>query len=588
MKREKRAPVIDRPDRIGSYFRLETGPLTLVTVSGVLYNVGMLAGPWFEGQLAQRLYDVYRGSKTFADMLRLAAAYLAVILFVQAMRCVKRFYVRRFANDTSRNMRRVLYNGLLCRSPEQLGQESVGSLMTKAVADVDACAEGMRKFTTEIFDTGVVLISYLALLFAYDARLALISCAFTPLAYLAAELLKKRVYRANAASKASAGRLNDATLDRIGGTVTYRVSGCEARRDADYEGHLADYEKKAAVASLWESAMQPLYGIISMTGVIFILWLGGKNVAGTGWRAWDIAAFTTFLSCFAKMAVKSSHAAKLFNAVQKAQVSWKRIRPLMQPHREPDRTTDLDFTAPAPLSAERVSFAYPGEKALLHDITFAAQPGQIIGVTGPVAGGKSTLGRVFLCELPYEGSIRLGGRELRSLSEDERRQLIGYLGHQPELMSDTLAENICLGEDGDLDAALRAVCLDGEVAQMPRGRDTPVGSGGLQLSGGQQARTALARLFYRHRALLVLDDPFAAVDAATERQILANLRAQAKDSVVLLISHRLDCFDQLDGVLWLENGRAEFSTHAALLQSQPQYAAFCRAQTGGIDLDEKD
>ena len=92
---------------------------------------------------------------------------------------------------------------------------------------------------------------------------------------------------------------------------------------------LETYEKTAVRSSVWQSALPPLYLAVSEAGVLFILWFGAKNVLGTGWRAWDIAAFTTFLSCFTKLTVKSSKVAKLFNSVQKAEVSWKRIRPLM-------------------------------------------------------------------------------------------------------------------------------------------------------------------------------------------------------------------------------------------------------------------
>jgi ATP-binding cassette subfamily B protein len=166
------------------------------------------------------------------------------------------------------------------------------------------------------------------MLFYYDWRLALISCAFTPIAYFIAGRLKHRVTQYNGTYKKSAERLNSATMDRVSNTVTYRIYGCDENRDFAYEGHLRDYEKCAVAANFWENTMQPLYHIISMCGVIFVLYLGGKNVTGTGWSNWNIAAFTTFMSCFAKMALKSSNAAKLFNSVQKAQVSWARIKPL--------------------------------------------------------------------------------------------------------------------------------------------------------------------------------------------------------------------------------------------------------------------
>lgn len=101
MRQPKQIEKVTKPDHILSYFKLELWPLLLVTVSGIFYNVGMIAGPYFEGRLAQCLFDIMKGYQTFSAMISLAVTYLAVIFVVQLMRCIKRFYVRRFANDTS-------------------------------------------------------------------------------------------------------------------------------------------------------------------------------------------------------------------------------------------------------------------------------------------------------------------------------------------------------------------------------------------------------------------------------------------------------------------------------------------------------
>ena len=573
-----RGKELTRPDRVWSYFALEKWPLAVVTVSGILYNVGLLAGPLFEGLLAQCLYEILRGTQTASAMLRLAGAYVLVTGFVQSMRYLKRFYVRRFANDVNRNMKRVLYHSLVHLSRPELERESVGSMMTRAIADVDACAEGMRKFTTEVFDTGVVMAAYLGLLLVYDWRLALLCGLFPPVAFWIAARMKKRVSRCAAAYKESAGQLNGATLDRVSGALTYRVFGLESRRDADYEVRLADYEKRAVAVNLWETSMPPLYQLLSMLGVIPILYLGAKNVGGVGWAAWDIAAFTTFLACFKKLSMKASKAAKLFNAVQKAQVSWKRIQPLLG--QSAGAEAESVPPPPAPVTVSKLSFSYPQGKEIFRGVSFTVRPGQIIGVTGPVACGKSTLGKAFLCETPYGGSIRFGERELSELAA-AHSSVVGYLGHGPELLSVSIAENILLGSPGDAAPYLRAVCLDDEVAAMPDGPDTLVGDAGVRLSGGQQARLALARTLCHRRPILILDDPFSAVDRETERQIFENLRQLAGDSVVLLLSHRLDLFAALDQVLWMERAVVTAGTHESLLAAGGEYASMYRAQTGG-------
>ena len=567
-----------QPDSIAAYFRLEWLPLTLITLSGLAYNVGLLAGPWFEGRLAQCLADILGGNETAAAMTALAAGYILVTLLVQAARFIKRFYVRRFANNINRRMKGVLYANLVRQSRGALEKQGAGELMTKAISDVDDCAEGIRKFTTEVFDTGVALAGYIVMLFAYDRHLALLCMIFPPISYICAEKMKKPVQRAGAAYKKAAAALSAATLDRAKNAVTYRVYGCEDAQEARYEAALDGYEQAAVRANVWQAALPPLYLAASNLSVLFILWFGAKNVLGTGWRAGDIAAFTTFLSCFMKTAVKASKAAKLFNAVQRAEVSWKRIRPMMK---TPRALEPLAVPATQRVEVSGLSFCYDGGAPIFEGVSFSAQPGDIIGVTGPVACGKSTLGRVFLGERPYGGSVRIGGRELSELSPREAASTVGYLGHDPELWNDTVEENVLCGEAGDAMRFLALTALDGEVRAMEQGLQTVVGSGGVRLSGGQAQRLALARTLAHPRPVLVLDDPFSALDRQTEDEVFARLKACAQDRVVILISHRLYHFPELRQIVFMQGGKADVGTHEALCASVPAYRALYESQTGG-------
>jgi len=567
-----------QPDSIAAYFRLEWLPLTLITLSGLAYNVGLLAGPWFEGRLAQCLADILGGRETAAAMTALAAGYILVTLLVQAARFIKRFYVRRIANNINRRMKGVLYANLVRQSRSALEKQGAGELMTKAISDVDDCAEGIRKFTTEVFDTGVALAGYIVMLFVYDRHLALLCMIFPPISYICAEKMKKPVQRAGAAYKKAAAALSAATLDRAKNAVTYRIYGCEDAQEARYEAALDGYEQAAVRANVWQAALPPLYLAASNLSVLFILWFGAKNVLGTGWRAWNIAAFTTFLSCFMKTAVKSSKAAKLFNAVQRAEVSWKRIKPMMK---TPRALELLAVPAAQRVEVSGLSFCYDGGAPIFEDVSFSAQPGDIIGVTGPVACGKSTLGRVFLCERPYGGSVRIGGRELSELSPREAASTVGYLGHDPELWNDTVEENVLCGESGDAMRFLALTALDGEVRAMEQGLQTVVGSGGVRLSGGQAQRLALARTLAHPRPVLVLDDPFSALDRQTEDEVFARLKACAQDRVVILISHRLYHFPELKQIVFMQGGKADVGTHEALCASVPAYRALYESQTGG-------
>ena len=360
------------PDRVSSYFRAESGVLAVITVTGLLYNIGLVAGPWFEGQMTETLARILLGEGSFSTMVSLAAGYIAVVAAVQGLRFLKRFYVRRFANKVNRRMKRVLYGALVRSDREDLEREGAGTVLTKAISDVDDCAEGMRKFTTEVFDTGVALAAYAGMLLWYDWRLALLSMAFLPGSYALAERMKRPVQRTGAAFKEQAGALNAATMDRAVNALTYRVFGREEERRAAYEEHLTAYEHAAVKANLWTASLPPLYRVLSMIGAALILYFGGKNVLGTGWTVWSIAEFTTFLACFTKLATKSSKAAKLFNAVHKAQVSWKRIQPLM---REIPAVPAVSTGRVERLEVRDLTCGYPGDEPLF---------------SGPPAGGRSS------------------------------------------------------------------------------------------------------------------------------------------------------------------------------------------------------
>lgn len=196
-----------------------------------------------------------------------------------------------------------------------------------------------------------------------------------------------------------------------------------------------------------------------------------------------------------------------------------------------------------------------------------------------MACGKSTLGRVFLCEAPYAGSVRFGKTELLALTPRQVSATVGYLGHDPELSADTVRSNVLCGGEQDALPYLSVVALKDEVLAMEHGPDTVIGSGGTRLSGGQAQRLALARTLAHPRPVLVLDDPFSALDRSTEDKVFANLQAYAKDKVVFLISHRLYHFPQMQQVVFLDGGKATVGTHEELMASVPLYRQLYESQT---------
>ena len=290
---------------------------------------------------------------------------------------------------------------------------------------------------------------------------------------------------------------------------------------------------------------------------------------GSGWSTWDIAAFTTFLSCFTKLVVKSSKVAKLFNSVQKAEVSWKRIKPLMK---QPEQLEALNIPAAQDVTLENLSFAY-GEGPIFSGLSLTAHPGDIIGITGPVACGKSTFGRVFLCEAPYGGSAKFGKTEFAALTPRQISATVGYLGHDPELSADTVQNNVLCGSEQDAMPWLAAAALDDEVLAMENGVDTVIGSQGTYVSGGEAQRLSVARAMLKNAPILILDEATAFADPDNEAKVRQAFTKLSAGKTVIMIAHRLSSVVDADRICVLKDGGiVEQGNHEILLGQNGLYA----------------
>lgn len=572
---------IKNPDKIISYWKNEKFVVALITFSGLVFNAGTVLGPIYQGKLID---SILRGD-SLSTLIVLGIKFVAIIVTIQLMRYFKRLYIRRFANNTSATMRFMLYNNIMNKSIIQLDDENVGNLMTRAISDVELCVEGMRKFTTEVFDTGVLMLSYFISMLVYDVKITILASVFIPVAMILAEKLKVIIYKYSIEFRTKSSEVANLTYGTIENAILYRVNGIEKQNRDRYNTQLEDLQNKAIKAHILENSMQPIYNVIAMLGIILVIYLGGNKVIQ---GSWTVGVFSAYISIFTAIALKASKAAKLFNSVQKSQVSWKRIKPYLSEYQRKDSTSDIK-KGETSLIIENLSFTYPmGKDNIIENINFEAKEGEIIGITGPIACGKTTLGVALLGQYPYLGSIKIDGKELSSYTEFEISQMISYLGHRPQLLSDTIYNNITLGEDLEINSVLRDICFEDDLKAMPQREFTLVGNNGIRLSGGQQSRIALARTLIRKNKIIILDDPFSAVDMKTEEKIIENLRENYKDSIIILISHRLSIFNKINKILLIKDDKTvDYGTHNELMESSTLYKSIYDLQNSGGNIDER-
>lgn len=210
---------------------------------------------------------------------------------------------------------------------------------------------------------------------------------------------------------------------------------------------------------------------------------------------------------------------------------------------------------------ENVSFTHtPGDMPAIENLSFTLRPGQFVGLLGPSGSGKSTL--LSLIPRFYDpdtGSVKVDGRDIQTLQIESLRAKIGVVFQESFLFATTAAKNIAFGRPDasreEIEKAARLAAAEDFILSLPEGYNTVLREGGASLSGGQRQRLALARALLHNPRILLLDDPTAAVDARTEREILTSLENMARDRTVLLATHRIAALRHADWVLVLENGR---------------------------------
>ena len=242
----------------------------------------------------------------------------------------------------------------------------------------------------------------------------------------------------------------------------------------------------------------------------------------------------------------------------------------------PEQIQNITFT--------RVAFSYNDEQETLADISFTAQAGQTVAIVGPTGSGKTTLVYMLPRFLrPSQGSIQINGRSIDEFDVDAIRQNIVHVFQEHTMFSRSLRENVTLGNPNataeTVERALQASGVADFLQDLPDGLDTMLGPNGANLSVGQKQRVSIARALVCEAPVLLLDEPTAALDPATEHALIRSLDVAKQERIVFIVAHRLSTIQSADLILLLDGGRiVEQGTHLELLALDGHYSEYVRAQ----------
>ena len=600
------------------YYRPYRGRLAVGLLLVAVANVFTLAAPDF----LRRGVDALGRPGAGRVLLLMAGGLVGAAVLSGAAR----FGMRQLLNAVSRwmeyDLRNALFRHLTTLQPSFFHRTPTGDIMARATNDLAAVRMAAGPAVMYLTDTVSRALMAVPLMLQIDWRLTalgLIPLLGMPTTMI---LLGRTIHRRFEEVQEHFGTLTTQAHENLSGVRVVRAYRQEAAEERKFFALNVEYLRRNMKLARTYGALFPLITFFGGLGGVFTLWFGSVLVVRGTVTLGGYIAFTTYLVLLVWPMIAFGWVINLFQrgaaSMDRIQVILNEVPTIASPP-APQALPPLRQGGGRSIAFQGVSFRYPtprpaavasglgrdraggapeestaarlasgavgaaGDRGwALRDVSFTAPPGAWVAVVGATGAGKSTLVELIprLAD-PDEGRILLDGVELRQLSLEELRRAVGFVTQETFLFSQTIGENISLGElpPEGVAAAAAVAQLHETIVAFPAGYETMLGERGINLSGGQKQRTALARALARKPDIVVLDDALSAVDTDTEAAILRGLKQALAGVTTLVVSHRITAIRDADLILVLDGGRiVETGRHEELFERRGRYWQLLRRQ----------
>ncbi|MBD3183881.1 ATP-binding cassette domain-containing protein [Candidatus Poribacteria bacterium] len=488
----------------------------------------------------------------------------------------RNYMMRWLGNKVIVDLRTSAYAYLQSLSLSFYNQKETGRLMSRISRDTerlqDFVVNSIQEFVMDMF----MLVGMCVILFVTNWRLAALTLLPIPLITFASYIFGKKMHTVFHKVMRQMAGISAVLADTIPGVRVVKAFAAEDREVDRFNEENQGYFKTSMHAAKLSTIYFPIMGLATFVGGIVVQFFGGRSIVYGNMSMGDLTLFMGYLWRFYR---PIRGLTRLNHMLQRSAAAAERVFEIIDA--EPDVYDKEDAvelpTIKGDISFENVVFSYDGDKNALDGVSFEAEAGQMIGLSGPSGAGKTTLinllGRFYDVT---EGTIKVDDYDIRNVKMKSLREQIGVVLQEPFLFHGTIAQNIAYGRPNASRAEIVAAAIAANahdfIMNFPDGYDTLVGERGARLSGGERQRISIARAILKNPRILILDEATSSVDTATESQIQAAIERLVKGRTTFAIAHRLSTLRKADKLLILEKGEIiEQGTHDELMDNDCLY-----------------